>query len=158
MNYVVLFIITGILASISLIVLVIVKPYVKDKCSNKYSLYICDFIIVVGLTLYVSFLYNLTTGTHIDSSYNYEKVPINRITTEDIWFGDDKCDLHESCVIIEKPNKKYDNVVIIETETYQIQWLCKYNVTGTTYHVYLTEDIYNKYQNSFFEIIYERME
>lgn len=158
MNYITLFFITAILAITSILTLVLVKPELKTRCNKKYPLYICDFIIIAGISLYVGFLFNLSTGTHINSSYVYEEFPINRLTTDSVSFGHKNYALHNSYTVIEEPTEEYDNVVVVETETYQIQWLCKYNVTGTTYHVYLTEDIYNKYQNSFFDVIYERME
>lgn len=38
-------------------------------------------------------------------------------------------------------------MVLIETEDYTLQWICKIQTTSNRYHIYLSEDTYERLQN-----------
>jgi hypothetical protein len=80
--------------------------------------------------------------------------PIEKLTINSVYFNSGICkSLNESYTIIEEPNEEYNNVVVVETKYYEIQWLFKIHTSGDIYHVYLSDKIYERLQNK--EIIYE---
>lgn len=85
--------------------------------------------------------------------------PIQKLTRNKVHFNDEFVSLnnkntYEKKVILEEPNNEHQNVVIEEAELFSMQWLRKINVKRITYHVYLSEDNFNKYNG----IIYCNME
>lgn len=131
----------------------LVRPEVKRRSSKKYPKHICTLIGIIGLAVYISFLMCMG-GEHLNSSSTYEEVPIEKLTTGRIYFADKECSLNESYAIIEEPNEKYNNVVLIETESYELQWICRIRTEGSKYHIYLSEDTYRRLQDG--NVIYER--
>lgn len=131
----------------------LVKPEVKRRTNKKYPKHICNLIGIVGFALYISFLICLTIGKHQNPTFTYEEVPIEKLTATHVYFDDNSQSLSESYVILEKPNEEYSNVVVVETERYILQWISKIELSGNKYHVYLSEDIYNRLQDG--STIYE---
>ena len=125
----------------------LVKPEVKRRTNKKYLRHICNILGVIGLALYVSFIICLGAGKHTNPKFTYEEVPIEKLTTTHIYFDDNSQSLNESYVILEEPNAEYSNVVVVETEYYILQWISKIELSGSKYHVYLTDDIYERLQD-----------
>lgn len=115
---------------------------IEVRCTKKYPKVICTVALFIVLGLYISVLICID-GKHLDSSYTYEEVPIDKMTDKVVYFGDELCKIDASNTIIEYPTEGYDNVVIVEIESYQVQWICRINLIKVTYHIYLTEDIYD---------------
>lgn len=131
----------------------LVKPEVKRRTNKKYSRHICNVLGIMGLALYISFIICLGAGKHTNPTFTYDEVPIEKLTTTHVYFDDNSQSLNESYVILEKPNEKYSNVVVVETEHYILQWISKIELSGNKYHVYLSDDIYNRLQDG--STIYE---
>lgn len=131
----------------------LVKPEVKRRTNKKFTRHICNLIGIIGLTLYISFLVCLSMGKHQNPTFTYEEAPIEKLTTTHVYFDDNSQSLNESYVILEEPNGEYSNVVIVETEHYTLKWISKIELSGSKYHVYLTDDIYERLQDG--STIYE---
>ena len=125
----------------------LVKPEVKRRTNKKYPKHICNLIGIIGLALYISFLVCLSIGKHQNPTFTYEEVPIEKLTTTHVYFDDNSQSLNESYVVLEKPNEEYNNVVVVATEHYILQWISKIELSGNKYHIYLSEDIYNRLQD-----------
>lgn len=125
----------------------LVKPEVKRRTNKKYPRHICNILGVIGLALYVSFIICLEEGKYTNPKFTYEEVPIKKLTTTHVYFDDNSQSLNESYVILEEPNAEYNNVVVVETEHYILQWISKIELSGNKYHVYLTDDIYERLQD-----------
>lgn len=140
--------------TIGIMAMLVGRPYIKKKTNKKLPLHICTLLCVVGLVIYISFLICLS-GKHINSTFTYTEYPIEKMTISSVYFNDRGGDnLNESWVIIEEPTDKYQNIVLVEEEEYEIQWLfCKIKSFGSKYHIYLSEDVYNRLQDG--NIIYE---
>lgn len=137
-------IISGVLFGI---IFLLVKPEIKEKMKNKLPLHICNIIGIFMLVIFVSYLICFTTGKHLNSSVNYIEYPIEKMTFDKVYFNDNKKDIIGSWVIIESPNRKYKNVVIVEEETYMIRWLWNVRILNEKYHVYLSKEAYNRLQS-----------
>lgn len=133
--------------------LIVGKPTIKEKTNKKLPLYLCDIACVLGLIIFISFII-CSRSEHIDSKYTYTEYPIEKMTFDNVYFNNRGGDsLNESYVIVEEPNDKYQNVVVVEKEEYIIQWFYKVKTTTTKYHIYLSEDVYNRLQDG--STIYE---
>ena len=141
--------------TIGIMAMFTLRPYIKKKTSKKLPLHICTLLCVVGLIIYISFLMCFS-GEHLDSTFAHKEYPIDKMTFNSVYFNDRGGDsLSESWVIVEEPNDKYQNIVLVETEEFKVKWLfCKINVTNDKYHVYLSEDVYNRLQDG--NTIYEK--
>lgn len=134
--------------------LILVRPYIKNKTDSKKVIYLCNIIDIIGIAIYVSFLICMSCGKHLNSKFEYKEMSIEKITKEIIYFGDNKCRTSEEYVIIEKPDEKYQNIVLKETEHYQLQWIFKFHASYDKYHVYMSEDVYNRFCDG--DTIYEK--
>ena len=141
--------------TIGLMAAIVGKPFIKSKTTKKLPLHICNIACVIGLIIYVSFLISMANGEHLNSVTTFKEYPIEKVTLSHVYFNDrDGDSFGESYVILEDPNDKYQNIVIVETEDYEIQWLfSKFKSTGSRYHVYLTDDIYKRLKDG--RVIYE---
>ena len=59
----------------------------------------------------------------------------------------------ESWIILENPDDKYENVIVEETEYFTLNWLFKIKTSTSKYHVYFSEDVYQRFQDG--ETIYK---
>lgn len=133
---------------------IMLRPYLKNKTKKKLPIHICNIVFILGLSVYISFLLCIGSAEHKNSNIGYIKYPIQKLTINRIYFNDNEYSLNESYVIVEDPNKEYKNVVIVEEEKFTLQWLFKINISDRKYHIYLSEEIYNRLQNK--EVIYEQ--
>lgn len=131
------------------------KPFIKSKTNKKLPLHICNVICVIELIICASFLISIVNGKHLNSVATFKEYPIEKVTLSHVYFNDRGGDsFGESYVVLEEPNDEHQNVVIAETEDYEIQWLfCKIKTSSNKYHVYLADDIYERYNDG--NIIYE---
>lgn len=137
-----------------LFMIMIVKPEIKVKSNNKLLIYICNILFVIGVGVYISFLICLCKGKHYDSRIEYEEYPIEKVTFNSVYFngrGGDR--FSESWVVLENPNDKYENIVVTETEYFTLNWLFKIKTSNNKYHVYLSEEVFNRFQDG--NIIYK---
>lgn len=153
-----LFVIAMIIASISAVIgcfmFFVKKPDYKRSNAPKYKIHICNISCAVGLVIYVSFLLCASMGTHHNSLIKYTEYPIEKLTLSNVYFNSrDGDSFNESYVILENPNDKYENVVVVETEYYTLNWLFKIKTSSNKYHVYLSEEVYQRFQDG--EIIYK---
>lgn len=153
MSFEVAMIIGSVSGAMGFCTLILVKPEIKRITNKKYPKHICNLVGVIGVILYISFVVCLCAGKHQNPTITYKEVPIKKLTMTHVYFDDNNQDLGESYVIIEEPNRKYNNIVLIETETYTLQWIYKIKLSGDKYHVYLTEDCYKRLENG--NVIYE---
>ena len=120
------------------------KPMIKEKTNKKLPLYLCDVTCILGIVIFISFLI-CSRGEHINPQYSYTEYQVEKLTFSTVYFNDgNESNLNESYVIIENPDEEYQNVVIYEKEEYIIQWFCKVKMSSIKYHVYLSEDVYNR--------------
>lgn len=137
-----------------LFIIMIVKPKVKVKYNKKWLLHICNLSFAIGVVVYISFLICSCKGKHYDSRIEYEEYPIEKVTFSSVYFngrGGDR--FSESWIILENPADKYENVIVAETEYFTLSWLFKIKTSISKYHVYLSEDVYQRFQDV--EIIYK---
>lgn len=133
---------------------VIVKPKIKKKTGKNLLPLICDITLASGIIIYISFLICIIKGKHTDVFVKYEKYPIQKLTFSNVYFNDMECNsLSEEYVILENPNDKYKNIIVVETEYYTIQWLFKIRTSDSKYHVYLSESVYQRFQDG--NVIYK---
>lgn len=112
----------------------------------------------IGLFIFISFIASLN-GEHLNSKISYEEYPIEKLTEQLVYFGEEKQNLTERWTLIEKPQEKYENIVLVEKENYSFKWLFwKVNNTSNTYHVYLSNDVYETYEQLKDNVIYERIQ
>ena len=138
---------------IGLLFVLIVKPEIKKRTNKKIPPQICNLTFVIGILIYISLLVSLRSE-HLDSSVSYTEYPIQKLTFSKVYFDDrDGYSLNESYVILEDCNSEYENVVVVETEKYMIQWFYKIKDEGNKYHVYLSEENYTRLNNG--NVIYE---
>lgn len=133
--------------------LIFIRPCVKVKVKNKVTLYILYIISIMGIAIYISFII-CPKGKHLNQSVQYKEIPIEKVEKQWIYFDGTKHSFSEKQVVIEKPKNGYENVVVKETECFQVQWIVKINVSSDKYHVYMSEDVYGKWKNGGF--VYER--
>lgn len=137
-----------------LFMIMIVKPKVKAKFKKKWLVYICNLSFVIGVAVYVSFLTCSCCGKRYDSIIEYEEYPIEKVTFNSVYFngrGGDR--FSESWIILENPDDKYENVIVAETEYFTLNWLFKIKTSTSKYHVYFSEDVYQRFQDG--ETIYK---
>ena len=106
------------------------------------------------MVVYVSFFICSYRGKHYDSIIEYEEYPIEKVTFNSVYFnsrGGDR--FSESWIILENPDAKYENVIVVETEYFTLSWLFKIKTSTSKYHVYLSEDVYQRFQDG--ETIYK---
>ena len=131
-----------------------------EKLNGKLSVNAIKAIYLsIGFVFFVLFIGSLRVllnSEHLNSTYTYETYPIEELTFNSVSFDDTSISLGESYVIVEEPNNEYQNVVVEETENYKIKWFCNVECDNTTYHVYLSEDVYERLQNR--SVIYEAKE
>lgn len=138
---------------IGIMSLIVGKPAIKEKTNKKLPLYLCDIACVLGLIIFISFII-CSRSERIDPKYTYTEYPIEKMTFDNVYFNNRGGDsLNKSYVIVEEPNDKYQNVVVVEKEEYIIQWFYKVKITTNKYHIYLSEDVYNRWQDG--STIYE---
>lgn len=126
----------------------IVKPGIKKKTGKNLLPFICNTTLASGIIIYISFIICIIKGKHTDVSVEYEKYPIQKLTFSDVYFNNMECNsFSEEYVILENPSDKYKNIVVAETEHYTIQWLFKIRTSDSKYHVYLSEDVYQRFQD-----------
>ena len=137
---------------IGIITILRVKPIIKERTTKKLLLHLCNFICAIGFVIYISFII-CSRNEHINQEFTYTEYSIERLTFHDIYFENKRYNLHESNFIIEEPNDRYNNVVVVEKENFIMQWFCKVRRTYTRYHVYLSEEVYDRFQDG--NVIYE---
>lgn len=147
-----LFVIAMIIAVISSVIgcfmFLVKKPDYKRNNAPNYKIHICSISCAVGLVIYVSFLLCASIGTHHNSSVKYTKYPIEKLTFSNVYFnGRNGGSFNESCVILEEQDDRYQNIVVVETEYYTLNWLFKINTSSNKYHVYLSEDVFKRFQD-----------
>lgn len=141
--------VSGIIGIYSLLLIV---PGLINRTIKRY---IFILIGIVGIAILISFLICMY-GKHPIYSSEYKEVPIEKLTTERVYFEDKEYSLSEPYIIIEEPDKQHNNVVVIEKNYYIMQWIYKVKLTGNKYHIYLSEESYQRLQDG--EIIYENKE
>lgn len=152
--FVIAMIIAVISATVGCFMFLVKKPDYKRNNAPKYKIHICNISCVVGLVIYVSFLLCVSMGTHHDSSVKYTEYPIEKLTFSNVYFNGRNGDsFNESYVILEEQNDKYRNVVVVETEYYTLNWLFKIKTSSSKYHVYLSEEVYQRFQDG--DVIYK---
>lgn len=114
---------------------------------KKKSIIICCSLCIVGAILFLSLIFSFLNGKHYDSKVETTTYAIEKLTLDYVYFnGDDFGDrLDADYISIEKPDNIHNNVVVIEKEYYSVQWLVKIPFTFTTYKVYMSEDVYKKF-------------
>ncbi len=139
---------------IGIMAVIVGKPYIKNRTKKKFPLYVCNVLCIIGFAIYISFLFCINVGKHIDSKITYTEYPIQKLTFDNVYFNDeDGKRFNESYVILEEPDEKYNNVVVVEREKCYIQWIYKFEYTGSMYHVYLSKELYSRFQDG--SILYE---
>ena len=141
--------------TIGIMAVIVGKPFIKSKTNKKLPLHICNIACVIGLIIYISFLISIANGKHLNSVITFEEYPIEKVTLSHVYFNEGSGhSFSESYVILADPNDEYQNVVIVETEDYETQWLfCRIKTSGSKYHVYLTNDVYKRFKDE--SVIYE---
>lgn len=138
-------------------ILSVLMPYVFHCKKNNIYESIKWIIFSIGMFIYISFLFIMHPSYPFksDSVTTYTEYPIEYLTTNYVYFNDnDGRDLDKGYVIIEEPTTEHNNVVIVETLDYEVQWLWKLPLTAKKYHVYLSEENYQRLQNK--GVIYKR--
>lgn len=140
-----------------LFMIMIIKPKVKARYKKKWLVHICNLLFVIGVAVYVSFLICSCHGEHYDSIIEYEEYPIEKVTFNNVYFNGRGGDgFSESWIILENPDDKYKNVIVAETEYFTLNWLFKIKTSTSKYHVYLSEDVYQRFQDG--NVIYKSQE
>lgn len=152
--FVIAMIIVTISAFIGCFMFFVKKPDYKRSNAPKYKIHICNISYVVGLVIYISFVLCANLGTHHNPSVKYTEYPIEKLTFSNVYFnGRDRESFNESYVILEEQDDKYQNVVVVETEYYTLNWLFKIKTSSSKYHVYLSKEIYQRFQDG--NVIYK---
>lgn len=141
--------------TIGLCSLVLMIPDIVNGTISKRKKYIRSSLGVIGVAIFISALICFY-GEHPISSSEYNEVPIKKLTMDRIYFEDEEYSLNEPYIIIEEPDHKYNNVVIIEKNHYTVQWIYKFEETGRKYYVYLSEEVYKRLQDG--RVLYENKE
>lgn len=130
---------------VGLITFFCIRPIVKSKCNKKILTFVCYIVSILGISLYFSFLILCVTGEHLNSSSTYEEIDIDKLTLHSVYFDDMSCDLDDTTVFLEEPNEKYNNIVLVEKENYEFQWIFKVKANSKNkYHIYLDENVYKR--------------
>lgn len=129
----------------------VTMPFILQLKTNNIYKNIKWVLFSVGMLIYISFLFIMHPlyPFKTDCVTTYKEYPIQYLTTNYIYFNNnDGHAIDKDYVIIEEPNAKHNNVVIVETLNYKVQWLFKLPLTAERYHVYLSEDNYNFLANN----------
>lgn len=126
------------------------------KLGKKKSIVICILLCIVGMILFLSLIFALFMGKHCDlkvkkTTYDIEKLTFNYVYFNGDEFGDR---LDADYISIEEPDSIHNNVVIVEKQSYSVQWLFKIPLTNTIYKIYMSEDVYEKFNNC--DVIYTK--
>lgn len=148
-------IIAGISGIIGFILLALLIPELMYGTINKCKKNICILISIIGIAIFISFLICVYGNRPVYSS-EYKEVPIEKLTIDRVYFEDEEYSLGEPYIIIEEPDNQHNNVIVIEKNNYIVQWIYKIKLTGIKYHVYLTEETYERLQDG--NMIYENKE
>lgn len=148
-------IIAGISGTIGFILLALLIPELMYGTINKCKKNICILISIIGIAIFISFLICVYGNRPVYSS-EYKEVPIEKLTIDRVYFEDEEYSLGEPYIIIEEPDNQHNNVIVIEKNNYIVQWIYKIKLTGIKYHVYLTEETYERLQDG--NMIYENKE
>lgn len=126
----------------------------KLNIYRKIPLNICRILCVLSICVYVSFLF--TSTKHYNSKFYYEEYSIDKVTLSSVYFNNVSKRFSEgSNIILEEPNGEYSNVVIVEYEDYSSYWLLgRIDITGVKYHIYLSKDVYQRYEDG--DVIYKK--
>lgn len=127
------------------------------KNTTKTVLLILSYVAFgISILIFLSFIFAFSVCKHYDVHSTYNQYDIDKITTGTVYFnyGEQKINNIENSVIIEKPNREYNNIVIVEDKTYSVYWLLgEIKCLVTKYHIYLSEDVYYNYKE---KNIYEK--
>lgn len=155
MNFIIAIFIQIFSLLIGVMAVIVGKPFIKTKTNKKLPLYICNIACVVGLIVFISLLFSMTKGEHLNSATTFTEYPIEKVTFNHVYFNDRSDSFNDSYVILEESKNEYQNVVIVENKDYEVQWLfCKIKYSVENHHVYLANDIYERLKNG--AVIYER--
>ena len=132
------------------------KEREDQRPKRKMIIGISMLVCFIGTLLFLSFIVSCS-GEHLDSKTSYEEYPIEKLTERLVYFNDEKQNLSEDWTVIEKPQEKYENIVVVEKEDFYLKWLFwKVDSTSNTYHVYLSDDVYNTYVDLQDGVIYAK--
>ncbi len=146
--FIIAMIIAIISATSSFFMFLIKKADYKRNNAPKYKIHICNISGVIGVVIYVSFLLCISMGTHHNSSVKYTEYPIEKLTFDNVYFnGRDGDSFNDSYVILKEQDDKYENVVVVETEYYTLNWLFKIKTSSNKYYVYLSKEVYQRFQD-----------
>lgn len=151
--FVIAMIIATISAAVGCFMFFVKKPDYKRNNAPKYKIHICNISCAVGLVIYVSFLLCVTIGTHHNSSVKYTEYPIEKLTFNVYFNGRDGDSFNEPYVILEEQDDRYQNIVVVETEYYTLHWLFRIKTSSSKCHVYLSEEVYQRFQDG--DVIYK---
>ncbi len=126
----------------------------KLNICRKIPLNICRILCVLSICIYISFLF--APAKHYNSRIYYKEYSIDKVTLSSVHFDNDSKIIGESSnIIFEEPNGEYSNVVIAEYEDYSSYWLLgRIDITGVKYHIYLSKDVYQRYEDG--NVIYKK--
>lgn len=152
--YGIAFIIAVAAPTLGLCMILFVKPKIKENANKKWQLHICNISFVIGIAIYISFLLCGVIGKHYDSITEYIEYPIEKLTFDKVYFDSrDGKSFSESYVILENPDSAYQNIVVEEKEYFTLHWLFNIRTNSSKYHVYLSEDIFDRFQDG--DVIYK---
>ena len=98
----------------------------------------------------ISFCINNVYAARYEECINYETYTITKLVANSCYIETDNGNLRlpfsENYVLLEEPKEEYDNVVEKEYKTWKTNWLGFIKVLHEDYyyHVYLTEDMYDR--------------
>lgn len=108
---------------------------------------------LAGCLGFASFMVCYVVGTYSTPVHTYEEYPIQTLTKSRMYFNNECYRLSGSNIVIEEPKKNCENMVIVDTENYEIQWFIKVHASAKTYHIYLSNENYIKLQMD--DLIYD---
>lgn len=143
--------------SIAIFIVCFTVPLLVTYCicnavNRKLPLWISNILGFIGIIIFISFIFCMANGEHLGSKYTCSEYEIQELTLNSVKFNGETYSLNEGFVIIETPNKKYNNIVIVEKETYSFNWIGKIKTYSTKLHVYLSDDVYDRLKSG--KIIY----
>lgn len=115
---------------------------IYNAVNRTFPLWLSNILGVVGIIIFISFIFCMANGEHLDSKCTYSEYEIQELSFNTIKFNEEIYSLNERCVMVESPNKKYNNIVVVEKETYSFNWIGKVKTYSIKFHVYLSDDVY----------------
>ena len=118
--------------------------------TNKKIKIVNSIIFVIVVALLVSFSINTRHAEHYDNKTLKEEYEIHKLVANgcyiDLNGNDYKCSFSESFVELKVPRDNFNNVVILEKETWKTKWLGIFEVVheDIMYNVYLTKEMYDR--------------